>query len=95
MPTIKRPLIIMSGVMMAMVTFAGTANADTVYPPPVTTRVLGTSASSVPPAAARVESAGALAFTGTNAIGAGALGGLLLAGGAAMVVAGKRRKVDA
>ena len=36
-----------------------------------------------------------LAFTGANAIGVGALGGLLLLGGAAMVLIGKRRKVNA
>jgi LPXTG-motif cell wall-anchored protein len=36
-----------------------------------------------------------LAFTGANAIGIGALGGLLLLGGAAMVLAGRRRKVKA
>ena len=36
-----------------------------------------------------------LAFTGTNAIGIGALGGLLLVGGGAMVFAGRRRKVNA
>jgi LPXTG-motif cell wall-anchored protein len=36
-----------------------------------------------------------LAFTGTNAIGIGALGGLLLVGGGAMVFAGRRRKENA
>ena len=36
-----------------------------------------------------------LAFTGTNAIGIGALGGLLLVGGVTMVVVSKRRKVNA
>ena len=36
-----------------------------------------------------------LAFTGTNAICIGALGGLLLVGGVTMVVVSKRRKVDA
>lgn len=46
--------------------------------------------SAIPPKA----SAG-LAFTGANAIGVGALGGLLLLGGAAMVLVGKRRKVNA
>ena len=35
-----------------------------------------------------------LAFTGANAIGIGALGGLLLVGGVTMVVVGKRRKVN-
>jgi hypothetical protein len=43
---------------------------------------------------ASAETSG-LAFTGTNAIGIGALGGLLLVGGVTMVVVGKRRKVDA
>ena len=38
---------------------------------------------------------GELAFTGGAVVGLGALGGLLLIGGATMVVAGKRRKVDA
>jgi len=36
-----------------------------------------------------------LAFTGAAVIGVGALGGLLLAGGAVMVFAGRRRKVNA
>jgi LPXTG-motif cell wall-anchored protein len=36
-----------------------------------------------------------LASTGTNAIGVGALGGLLLLGGAAMVLVGRRRRVNA
>jgi len=35
-----------------------------------------------------------LAFTGVNAIGIGALSGLFLVGGAAMVLAGRRRKVN-
>jgi hypothetical protein len=51
-------------------------------------QVLGVSANSAP-----INQAG-LAFTGANAIGIGALGGLLLLGGIAMVVAGKRRKVN-
>lgn len=38
---------------------------------------------------------GSLAFAGTNAIGVAALGGLLLLGGAAMVLVGRRRKVNA
>jgi hypothetical protein len=36
-----------------------------------------------------------LAFTGAAVIGIGALGGLLLVGGAAMVLAGRRRRVHA
>jgi LPXTG-motif cell wall-anchored protein len=40
-------------------------------------------------------SATGLAFTGTNAVGIGALGGVLLLGGGAMVLVGKRRKVNA
>jgi len=43
---------------------------------------------------ASAETSG-LAFTGTNAIGIGALGGLLLVGGVTMVLVGKRRKVNA
>lgn len=38
---------------------------------------------------------GGLAFTGAAVIGIGALGGLLLVGGAMMVLAGRRRKVNA
>jgi hypothetical protein len=38
---------------------------------------------------------GGLAFTGAAVIGIGALGGLLLVGGAALVVAGRRRKANA
>jgi hypothetical protein len=67
------------------------------------TRVLGesatagTSSNSVIPANLSVagSTTGGLAFTGTNAIGVGALGGLLLLGGAAMVLVGRRRKVNA
>jgi hypothetical protein len=51
-------------------------------------QVLGVSASAAP-------TTSGLAFTGANAIGIGALGGLLLLGGAAMVLAGRRRKVNA
>jgi hypothetical protein len=40
-------------------------------------------------------STGGLAFTGAAVIGIGALGALLLVGGAAMVLAGRRRKVNA
>jgi len=53
-----------------------------------TIQVLGASASAAP-------TTSGLAFTGANAIGIGALGGLLLLGGAAMVLAGRRRKVKA
>jgi hypothetical protein len=40
-------------------------------------------------------STGGLAFTGAAVIGIGALGGLLLVGGAIMVLAGRRRRVNA
>jgi hypothetical protein len=40
-------------------------------------------------------STGGLAFTGAAVVGIGALGALLLVGGAAMVLAGRRRKVNA
>jgi LPXTG-motif cell wall-anchored protein len=106
MPTNKRlraPLIAMFGMIMAIVAFAGPANAaPPVYPPPGGTEVLGTSASSgVSAQSAPVEVAGVsaatsgLAFTGTNAIGIGALGGLLLVGGGAMVLTARRRKDNA
>ena len=58
-----------------------------------TLQVLGVSANGAPTNNAGLGNTG-LAFTGANAIGIGALGGLLLLGGAAMVVAGKRRKVN-
>jgi hypothetical protein len=105
MPTSKRlraPLIVMSGVILGMVALAGPANAaNSVYPPPAGTQVLGTSASTqvlgttAQSASVAPTSTAGLAFTGTNAIGIGALGGLLLIGGGAMVLVGKRRKVDA
>jgi hypothetical protein len=91
----------MFGVLTAVVTFAGPASAaDSVYPPSAGTQVLGSSASSNVNAAgataASTATAGSgLAFTGANAVGVGALGGLLLAGGATMVLVGKRRKVNA
>jgi hypothetical protein len=53
-----------------------------------TINVLGVSANAAP-------TSSGLAFTGANAIGIGGLGGLLLLGGGAMVLAGKRRKVNA
>ncbi|MEP7193833.1 MAG: hypothetical protein ABI903_13315 [Actinomycetota bacterium] len=42
-----------------------------------------------------VPSSGGLAFTGAAVVGIGALGALLLVGGAAMVLATRRRKVNA
>jgi hypothetical protein len=51
--------------------------------------VAGVSANASPPAAA------GLAFTGAAVLGIGSLGALLLVGGAALVLAGRRRKVDA
>jgi hypothetical protein len=104
---LRAPLIAVSGVLMAVATFAGPASAETTpgYPVSAGTQVLGTTATAVVPAVAPAQVAaaapaeaagtGALAFTGANAIGIGALGGLLLVGGVTMVVVGKRRKVDA
>jgi len=96
---LRAPLIAVSGLILAVATFAGPASADEPYPPPSGPQVLGVSASSVVPAAVTEKSAvagtGELAFTGANAIGIGALGGLLLVGGVTMVLTGKRRKVDA
>jgi hypothetical protein len=106
---LRAPLIVMSGVILGMVALAGPANAATsVYPPPPGTQVLGASASTqvlgatastgavtAQGAAIAPTSATGLAFTGANAIGIGALGGLLLVGGGALVLVGKRRKVDA
>ncbi|HZY00310.1 MAG TPA: hypothetical protein VFE92_12615 [Dermatophilaceae bacterium] len=72
------------------------ASAGTVASAPT---VAGTTASAPIQVAGVSASAPAassgLAFTGTNAIGIGALGGLLLVGGGAMVFAGRRRKVNA
>ena len=111
MPTIRRlcaPLIVMSGVIVTAVTFVMPATAaDGAYPPPGGTQVLGVGASIDTPAVAApvvvagvsanapTATGGELAFTGGAVVGLGALGGLLLIGGATMVVAGKRRKVDA
>lgn len=101
---LRAPLIVTFGVIMAAMTFAGPANAATGYPVGTGIMVLGASASagtvaSAPTVAGVGASAPAassgLAFTGTNAIGIGALGGLLLVGGGAMVFAGRRRKVNA
>jgi hypothetical protein len=89
---LRAPLIVMFGVIMAVLTFAGPANADGSYPPPAGTQVLGTGAGT---SAAGTTANSGLAFTGANAIGVGALGGLLLVGGGAMVLVGKRRKVNA
>lgn len=108
MSTIKRlraPLVMLFGATVASVAFAMPASAaDGVYPPKVGTEVLGTSATTNTPVtntpvavagvAASTENQG-LAFTGGAVVGIGALGGLLLVGGATMVVAGRRRKVDA
>lgn len=101
MSTIKRlraPLVMMFGVTVAAVALATPASAvDGVYPPPAGTQVLGTSATSNPPVAVAGVSAnanGGLAFTGGAVAGVGALGGLLLVGGTAMVFASRRRKAD-
>jgi len=85
-------LIVFFGVIMAMMTFAGPANADSVYPPPPGTQVLGTSMSSGGPVAAATTANSELAFTGTYALGIGALGGLLLVGGGTLVLVAKGRK---
>jgi hypothetical protein len=55
-----------------------------------TIKVLGVSANAAP-----TPATSGLAFTGTNAIAIGGLGGLLLLGGGAMVLVGRRRKVNA
>jgi len=106
---LRAPLIVMSGALLSVVAFAGPANAD-YGSTHIGAKVLGTSVTAVVPAAAPAAAAVApaevagvsasaetsgLAFTGTNAIGIGALGGLLLVGGVTMVVVSKRRKVNA
>ena len=108
---LRAPLIVTFGVIMAAMTFAGPANAatGTGYPVGTGITVLGASASAgtvasaptvagvtatAPTVTATAPTSG-LAFTGTNAIGIGALGGLLLVGGGAMVFAGRRRKINA
>lgn len=94
---LRAPLIVLFSVIMGVLTFAGPANAaNLVYPPPAGSQVLGSSASSnVPSVSGATATSSGLAFTGANAIGIGALGGLLLVGGGALVVAGRRRKVNA
>ena len=78
-----------------VVVLGASASAGTVASAPT---VAGTTASAPIQVAGVSASAPAassgLAFTGTNAIGIGALGGLLLVGGGAMVFAGRRRKVN-
>ena len=91
---LRAPLVVMFGVLTAVVTFAGPASAAPVYPPPAGTEVLGTTASAPVKVLGTTASANELAFTGSNAIGAGALGGLLLVGGATLVLVGKRRKAN-
>ncbi|MBE3073511.1 MAG: hypothetical protein IMZ75_00970 [Actinobacteria bacterium] len=84
------PLQVAGVSLTASVPAAGTSAS-------VPVKVAGTSAS-VPVKVAGVSaSAGTsgLAFTGANAIGLGALGGLLLVGGGLMLFAGRRRKVNA
>lgn len=104
-------LVAVFGMLISAVTFAGPANAaDEEYPPPrtddrvlgvidtkvVDTKVVDTKVpAKVPAKVAGKTEAGGLAFTGANALGIGALGGLLLAGGGVMVFAGRRRKSDA
>jgi len=110
MSSVKRfraPLVVMFGMTMTVVAFAGPAQADDAAYPPAAPQVLGNSASSDVPVGGAVANdssdagasegsgAGELAFTGATAIGAGAFGGLLLVGGTALVFGSKRRKVDA
>ena len=98
-------------IMAAMTFAGPASAASNGYTSPITgTQVLGVTAStgtpasstvvagvtaSVPVASAPATATSGLAFTGTNAIGIGALGGLLLVGGGAMVFAGRRRKSNA
>ncbi len=75
------------------ITVTGTTSGAAASVPIV---VAGVSANASPPAAAASRPAAAgLAFTGAAVLGIGSLGGLLLVGGAALVLAGRRRKVDA
>jgi len=101
---LRAPLVVLSGVIMSVVALAGPASAanygpaagTTVLGTTATATVLGTTATTTTQAAGVSASAGTsgLAFTGTNAVGIGALGGLLLVGGGAMVLVGRRRKVN-
>ena len=63
--------------------------------PPAAAASPPAAAASPPAAAASPPAAAGLAFTGAAVLGIGSLGGLLLVGGAALVLAGRRRKVDA
>jgi hypothetical protein len=82
----------MFGMAIAAVTFAGPASADDgAYPPPVGTKVIPASQAQAP---AKAAAAGELAFTGTNALVIGSLGGLLLVGGTTLVLVGRRRKAN-
>jgi hypothetical protein len=102
MPTTKRLralLILMFGVIMTAMAFAGPATAaEGVYPPEVlgTSATSNTPASNVPTVAGVSESAGAgeLAFTGANGLGVGAIGVLLLVGGAVLVFTSRHRKIN-
>jgi hypothetical protein len=102
MPSIKRlraPLIVVSGAIVATVALAlpaSAADGEGEYPPPAGTDVLGTSAGvTAAGASSGAAASDGLAFTGGTVAGIGALGGLLLVGGTTLVVASKRRKVDA
>jgi hypothetical protein len=99
MPSNKRlraPLIAMAGAALAIVAFAGPANAnDGAYPPPAGTEVIGNGGTPPVVVAGASQTSGDLAFTGTNAFKVGGIGASLLVGGAAMVVAGRRRKANA
>jgi hypothetical protein len=100
MPTTKRlraPLFAMAGAVLAVVALAGpaTANDTGAYPPPAGTEVIGNGGTPPVVVAGASQTAGDLAFTGTNALAVSGIGGALLVGGAAMVVAGRRRKVNA
>ena len=89
--------VLVSGVSASSSVPAAVAGVSASSSVPAT--VAGVSASSSVPATVAGVSAsavtGGLAFTGTNAIGIGALGALLLVGGAALVLSGRRRKVNA
>jgi hypothetical protein len=100
MPSIKRlsaPLVVMSGAIVATVALALPASAaDGEYPAPAGTDVLGTSAGiTAAGASSNAAASEGLAFTGGTVAGIGALGGLLLVGGTTLVVASRRRKVNA